>query len=70
LCWSAGKSPLLDIPKHADLAWRLNTTRESITRTFQKLQADGLIQREDEQWRIIHLSALENLALGDAKGYA
>ncbi|NBR14445.1 MAG: DUF2797 domain-containing protein, partial [Crocinitomicaceae bacterium] len=52
LCWSAGNSSLLEIPKHAELAWRLNTTRESITRTFQKLQADGLIQREDEKWRI------------------
>jgi CRP-like cAMP-binding protein len=70
LFWSAGKSTLLDIPKHADLAWRLNTTRESITRTFQKLQADGLIQREDEQWRILNLAALENLAMGDARGYA
>jgi CRP-like cAMP-binding protein len=69
LCWSAGTSSLLDIPKHAELAWRLNTTRESITRTFQKLQADGLIEREDEQWRIIELSALENMAMGDARGY-
>jgi hypothetical protein len=33
------------------------------------LQADGFIQREDEQWRIINLQALENMAMGDAKGF-
>lgn len=67
LCWSSGKSYLLDIPKHAELAWRLNTTRESITRTFQKLQADGLIERDGEQWRINDLETLEGMATGDTR---
>lgn len=67
VCWTAGDKDRLEIPKHAELAWRLNTTRESITRTFQRLQADQLLQRDDTVWQILNRKVLEQLALGDNK---
>jgi CRP-like cAMP-binding protein len=67
ICWSAGQKDRLEVPKQAELAWRLNTTRESITRTFQRLQADGLLQRDESAWAILKRPALELLALGDNK---
>lgn len=63
--WSAKGQAALDIPKHAELAWRLNTTRESITRTFQRLLADGLLAREGEAWLIANAAALAQMAMGD-----
>ena len=66
-CWSADGQPRLEIPKHAELAWRLNTTRESITRTFQRLQTDGLLRREGENWLIADARALAEMARGDAR---
>jgi CRP-like cAMP-binding protein len=68
VCWAALGQARLDIPKHAELAWRLNTTRESITRTFHRLQADGLLRRDDDAWLILDSAALGELALGDRKG--
>lgn len=66
-CWaSSDNSPTLAIPKHAELAWRLNTTRESITRTFQKLLADGLLARDGDTWRVADAQALAQMAMGDA----
>lgn len=57
----------LSIPKHAELAWRLNTTRESITRTFQRLLADGLLAREGDVWRIADAAAMAQMAMGDER---
>lgn len=65
-CWASAGRSTLDIPKHAELAWRLNTTRESITRTFQKLLADGLLARSGESWLIADAPALAQMAKGDA----
>jgi CRP/FNR family cyclic AMP-dependent transcriptional regulator len=65
-CWASAGRLTLDIPKHAELAWRLNTTRESITRTFQKLLADGLLARDGEVWQIADAAALTLMATGDA----
>jgi CRP-like cAMP-binding protein len=65
--WAAEGRPALDIPKHAELAWRLNTTRESITRTFQRLLADGLLQRDGDVWTIADRSAMAQLAMGDLR---
>lgn len=67
ICWSAGTRDRLEVPKQAELAWRLNTTRESITRTFQRLQADGLLKRDEGAWLIVRRDALELLALGENK---
>lgn len=67
ICWAAGTQSRLEVPKQAELAWRLNTTRESITRTFQRLQADGLLQRDENAWLILKRAALELLAMGENK---
>jgi CRP-like cAMP-binding protein len=49
-------------------AWRLNTTRESISRVLQKLQADGLLSRDEEgRWKIQNPNALKGLARGEDK---
>ncbi len=65
--WAADGQPALDIPKHAELAWRLNTTRESITRTFQKLLGDGLLRRDGDAWTIADRHALAQMAMGDQR---
>jgi CRP-like cAMP-binding protein len=67
ICWAAGTQNRLEVPKQAELAWRLNTTRESITRTFQRLQAEGLLERDENAWAILRRPALELLALGESK---
>jgi CRP-like cAMP-binding protein len=67
ICWAAGTKNRLEVPKQAELAWRLNTTRESITRTFQRLQAEGLLERDENAWAILRRPALELLALGEIK---
>lgn len=65
-CWAAEGRQDLEIPKHAELAWRLNTTRESITRTFQRLLTEGLLRRDGESWVIADAKALAQMAMGDA----
>lgn len=53
LLWQCGGHPgVLALPTHAELAWRLNTTRESVTRVLQRLSVEGIVQRDGEVWRI------------------
>lgn len=52
----------LRLPTHAELGWRLNTTRESVTRTLQRLQQDGVVQRRSEGWVVVDEAALRRLA--------
>lgn len=52
----------LRLPTHAELGWRLNTTRESVTRMLQRLLQDGVIAREGERWRVRDVAALQRLA--------
>lgn len=66
LTWSAMDDSVLSIPTHAELAWRLNTTRESITRTLQRLQSDNILRREDDRWVIENLPMLRELARGES----
>lgn len=68
LVWETSGRRQLEIPKHAELAWRLNTTRESITRTLQKLQSDGVVRREGELWVIEDAMTLVELAQGNLRG--
>jgi predicted transcriptional regulator len=44
------------------LGWRLNTTRETVTRVLQRLQQDGVVLREGELWRVRQAAALKRLA--------
>lgn len=67
-CWAAaGKTDLL-VPRHAELAWRLSTTRESITRTLQKLQSEKVLRRDGDDWMIENQTMLKKMALGDSRG--
>ncbi len=45
-----------------------STTRESITRTFQRLQTERILRRDGENWLIEDPEALQQMALGDNKG--
>lgn len=68
LCWAAvGKADVV-VPRHAELAWRLSTTRESITRTLQKLQSEKILRRDGDDWMIENQMLLEKMALGDNRG--
>lgn len=54
----------MQLPTHAELAWRLNTTRESVTRVLQKLLTDGVLQRDGDVWRILSPQTLKDLIHG------
>ena len=67
LLWHSSGAELVSLHTHAELAWRLNTTRESVTRILQRLQADGILRREGELWRVVSRERLQELAQGDTK---
>jgi CRP/FNR family cyclic AMP-dependent transcriptional regulator len=67
ILWESSGKTTLQVPKHAELAWRLSTTRESITRTLQKLQTEAVLQREGDTWLIANPQTLAQMALGDSK---
>lgn len=56
----------LQLPTHAEIAWQLNTTRESVTRVFQRLQAERVIAREGAFWLVLDAQALR--AWGQGRG--
>ena len=62
---ASGTDGALQLPTHAELAWRLNTTRESITRVLQKLLTDQVLQRDGDWWRIQAPTTLQELARGE-----
>jgi CRP-like cAMP-binding protein len=68
LCWASVGKPKVLVPRHAELAWRLSTTRESITRTLQKLQTEKVLRRDGDDWMIENQQVLEKMALGDNRG--
>jgi len=53
------------MPTHAELAWRLNTTRETVTRVLQRLLTDGILRRDGDLWLIEHHDMLSDLARGE-----
>lgn len=57
----------LRLPTHAELAWRLNTTRETVTRVLQKLLTDGVLRRDGEFWHVELPAMLHDLARGDER---
>ena len=57
----------LRIPTHAELAWRLNTTRETVTRVLQRLLTDGILRREGDLWLIERRDLLSDLARGEER---
>lgn len=67
LLWHFNNSNQTDLPTHAELAWRLNTTRESVTRALQRLQAEQVLRREGELWHLVDREALRILTQGEGK---
>jgi len=67
LLLSLAAGELVEIQTHAQLAWRLNTTRESVTRILQRLQADGVLRREGDRWRVARPDKLRELAQGESR---
>ncbi len=67
LLWHFGNSSQAGFPTHAELAWRLNTTRESVTRTLQRLQADQMLRRDGELWQLADRDGLRLLAQGEGR---
>ena len=53
------------VPAHAELAWRLNTTRETVTRVLQRLLTDGILRRDGDLWLIERRDLLSDLARGE-----
>jgi CRP-like cAMP-binding protein len=53
-----GQDLEIRLPTHAELAWQLNTTRESVTRVLQRLSSDGLLVRDGDLWRVRQAPAL------------
>ena len=63
---SAGGAPNIAFaPTHQDIAIMINTTRETVTRVFQKLQADGVIARNGQNILILNLEYLQKVATGE-----
>lgn len=67
LLWHFSNSNQADLPTHAELAWRLSTTRESVTRALQRLQAAQVLRREGELWHLVDREALRILTQGEGK---
>lgn len=64
VCLSLGAqrdSVLIDpAPTHADIASRVSTTREAVTRIFNELEQDGVIEKHGRKKLTVHsISALE-----------
>ncbi len=49
-------------PKHAEIAHRISTHREAVTREFSRLESLGVIAREGRALRIVDLPALRKLS--------
>lgn len=59
------ESSTLRLPTHAEMAWRLNTTRESVTRVLQKLLTEGVLRRDGDDWHVLNPRTLEEMARGE-----
>jgi CRP/FNR family transcriptional regulator, cyclic AMP receptor protein len=57
-----GEQVIIYAPTHQELAIMINSTRETVTRVFQKLQKKGIILREGNTLKINDLSRLKNTA--------
>jgi CRP-like cAMP-binding protein len=68
LAWQApSESRMLEIPTHAELAWQLNTTRESVTRVLQRLQAEGIMERVEAGWQVLRQDTLLEWSRGKGR---
>lgn len=49
------------IPKHSDIASRVSTHREAVTRELTTLESNGILQRNKGFWRITDIEKLQQL---------
>jgi CRP-like cAMP-binding protein len=54
------------VPKQSDLANMLNTSRETVSRSFARLLRDGVIDKQGESVRILQPDELDRLAQEDS----
>jgi CRP-like cAMP-binding protein len=59
-----GKVLIAHAPTHQEIAIMINTSRETVTRVFQVLQARGILKREGNQWRVENARYLTDVAEG------
>ena len=65
----SGQQIVIYAPTHQEIAIMINTTRETVTRVFQKLQKNGTIVREGSSLHIKNIEHLSQLAKeGESKG--
>jgi adenylate cyclase len=60
---SANAARIEDAPKHNEIASRVGTSREEVTRELSRLARQGLIGREGRALRVLDVAALEKLAV-------
>jgi CRP-like cAMP-binding protein len=58
----SGQQIVVYAPTHQEIAIMINTTRETVTRVFQKLQKNGTIIREGNSLHIKNIEQLSQLA--------
>jgi CRP-like cAMP-binding protein len=59
-----GRVVITHAPTHQEIAIMINTSRETVTRVFQVLQARGVLKREGTQWRVENSRYLSDVAEG------
>lgn len=62
-----GKVVIAHAPTHQEIAIMINTSRETVTRVFQVLQARGILKREGNQLQLEDTRYLNNVAEGRAE---
>ncbi len=59
---NANNAIILDSPTHQELAIMINTTRETVTRSFQKLQKNNIIKRNGTTLMLNNLHYIQSVA--------
>ena len=61
---SAGKGVIAHAPTHQEIAIMINTSRETVTRVFQVLQARGVLKRDGDRFHVEDSRYLADVAEG------
>jgi CRP-like cAMP-binding protein len=61
---AAGGPVIAFAPTHQEIAIMINTSRETVTRVIQVLQARGIIKRNGNQWQVADVRYLTDVAEG------
>lgn len=60
-----GSAKIPNAPTHQELAIMINTSRETVTRSFQLLQSQNILQRDGHSMQILNQGYLEGILRGD-----